>query len=156
MNKLTKRTERWLLAVAPPHIASMDSPNTYEDVRKYHEENGVFHVFAGGSTDTIFSSREVQYAYRAWHDSIHMKYEIPFGMQSELAVARLQESIALDAHVDPKDARLLRLDLEAHIEYYYASGENHPDRQLEMIADVFKFGMKWVMKKVKDGQLRYH
>lgn len=156
--KLSKKAEHFILMSAPKHIASEDSPNTYESVRKFWMDEGLFHVFSGGTPveNTIFSSREVQYAYRAWHDSIHMKYEIPFGMQSELAVARLQESIALDAGVAADDAKLLRLDLEAHIEYYYASGLNHPDKQLDLIEYCLTNGIQVMVEDVQNNKVKFH
>lgn len=139
--KLLPETEAWLLDVAPPHFASDESPTTYDEVRDHWTRHKMFHVFNGGSTDTMFSERRYQYAYRAWHDSIHMKYEIPFEKQDELTVAKLQEAIALRHDVDPHDARLLCLDLEAHIKYYYAKGE-HPVRQLELIRDCMANGVE--------------
>lgn len=137
--RLSKRTEEILLKLAPKHFASEDSPTTYETVKK-QAETGTYHVFSGGSTDTIFSERKYQYAYRAWHDSIHLKHEIPFEMEDELQVARLQEHYALKAGVDPDDAMMLRYDLECHIRYYYAKGE-HPNAQLDLIGDCLRNGI---------------
>lgn len=139
--KLLPETEQFLLDVAPPHFASPDSPTSYEAVRAQAERYGIYHVFSGGSVDTVFSGRAIQYAYRAWHDSIHLKYNIDFSMESELEVAELQEKIALAAGIDPRDAMILRLDLEAHIKYYYAKGE-HPDRQIELITDCLANGVE--------------
>lgn len=138
--KLRHKTQLTILKLAPNHIASLESPTTYEAV-KQQAESGVYHVFSGGSTDTIFSSRKVQYAYRAWHDSIHIENEIDFSMESELQVAKLQEEIALSNGVNPRDAMLLRYDLECHIKYYYAKGQ-HPDLQLDLIRDCMRDGIE--------------
>lgn len=145
--RLKPETETLLLTLAPPHFASANSPTTYETVRQ-QAQTGTYHVFNGGSTDTIFSSRKVQYAYRAWHDSIHMSREIPFDMDSELLVAKLQEEIALENGADPRDAMMLRYDLECHIKYYYAKGE-HPDKQLELIADCLRDGIEQTVNSNK-------
>lgn len=139
--KLSPATEKWLLSIAPRHFASEDSPTTYETVRNQAKTHGIYHVFSGGSTDTIFSERGYQYAYRAWHDSIHMAFELDFSKESELKVAKLQEEIALGEGIDARDARMLRLDLEAHIEYYYAKNE-HPVRQIELIRDCLANGVE--------------
>lgn len=146
--KLRPETEQFLLDVAPKHFASEDSPTTYETVKAQRDKYGIYHVFSGGSTDTIFTRREVQYAYRAWHDSIHMAMKLDFSKESELQVAKLQEKIALNAGVSERDAKLLRLDLEAHIEYYYAKGQ-HPVRQLELIYDCLHRGVMPVVRGIK-------
>jgi hypothetical protein len=148
--KLQQETEQILLSLAPKHFASEDSPNTYDAVRE-QAQTGTYHVFSGGSLDTIFSGRKAQYAYRAWHDSIHMANEIDFEMDSELKVARLQEEYALKAGVNPQDAKMLRYDLECHIRYYYAKGE-HPERQLDLIADCMRDGIE----KTVNSEKIYH
>lgn len=137
--KLSKKTEEWLLDVAPPHIARPDSPNTFEDV-KAQAQTGTFIVFDGGSEDTIFSERKYQYAYRAWHDSIHLCNNIQFGEDDELRVAKLQKEIALEAGISERDAAILRLDLELHIRHYYDFG-CHPVRQTAMISDYLESGV---------------
>lgn len=147
--KLSQKTEQFILDVAPKHFASLEgSPVTYEAVRTQAERYGIYWVFGGGSDDTIFSCKEVQLAYRAWHDSIHLRHELDFSKESELAVAKLQEIYALRAGMPERDAMLLRLDLEAHIEYHYAKGE-HPVRQLELIADCMKHGVLPVVRGTK-------
>lgn len=146
--KLLPETEKWLLDIAPRHFASADSPTTYEGVKSQSESYGIYHVFSGGSTDTIFSERGYQYAYRAWHDSIHMAHGLDFSKESELLVARLQESIALKCGINPRDAKILRLDLEAHIYYYYAKGE-HPVKQIELISDCLSNGLKETINSTK-------
>ena len=147
MVKLSKETESILLIMAPAHYASSNSPTTYETVKE-QAKTGIYHVFSGGSTDTIFSDRKYQYAYRAWHDSIHLHNEIPFDMQSELKVAKLQEEIALQNGVSKKDAMILKYDLECHIEYYYAKGE-HPVMQIELIQDCLTNGIQETVNSAK-------
>ncbi len=149
--KLLPETEAWLLRVAPKHFASADSPTTFEAVKKQAEPYGIYHVFNGGSTDTMFSERKYQYAYRAWHDSIHMAHELDFSKESELLVARLQEKIALKHGINPRDAKILRLDLETHIYYYYAKGE-HPVKQIELITDCLNNGLSATI----NGKKLYH
>lgn len=149
--KLLPKTEAWLLKVAPKHFASADSPTTFETVKKQALPYGIYHVFNGGSTDTIFSERKYQYAYRAWHDSIHIMNDLDFSKHSELKVAKLQEQIALLHGVDAQDARTLKLDLQVHIEYYYARGE-HPVNQVELIRDCITNGIFPTVSSSK----RYH
>lgn len=146
--KLLPETEAWLLRVAPKHFASENSPTTFEAVKKQAEPYGIYHVFNGGSTDTIFSERKYQYAYRAWHDSIHLRQNLSFGVPNELKVAVIQEQIALACSVDAHDAKLLRLDLEAHISYLVAKGE-HPVHQLDLIRDCMDNGIEATVNSTK-------
>jgi hypothetical protein len=150
--RLLPQTEEWLLKIAPKHFASANSPTTFETVKAQADNYHIFHVFNGGSTDTIFSDRKYQYAYRAWHDSLHMTMNWDFSKESELKVAKLQEKVALAWGIDARDAKMLRLDLEAHIEYYYAKGE-HPDKQIELISDCLKYGVHAV---VNNTHKTYH
>lgn len=146
--KLLPRTEEWLLDIAPRHFASEDSPTTFEAVKKQANAYGIYHVFNGGSTDTIFSERKYQYAYRAWHDSLHLAMGWDFSHESELKVAKLQETVAIAWGMDKQDAKMLRLDLEAHIEYVYAKGE-HPVKQIELISDCLKYGVEATVNGTK-------
>jgi len=146
--KLLPKTEQWLLDIAPRHFASENSPTSYEAVQKQASLYGIFHVFNGGSTDTIFSSRAVQYAYRAWHDSLHLMKQWDFSHASELKVAILQEAVAISWGIDERDAKMLRLDLEAHIEYVYAKGE-HPVNQIELIKDCLQNGVQATVNSEK-------
>lgn len=155
--KLSAQTEGWILSIAPPHVRSMKSPQTFEDVKEYFDKNGKYHVFEGGAKldETVFNTWEARWAYRAWHDSIHVQFDIPFEKKNELAVARIQESIALDYGISKRDAKILRLDLEAHIHYYYTTGE-HPERQVRLIADCMNESLNGVMLKVAAGERVYH
>jgi hypothetical protein len=47
-------------------------------------------VWSGGSDATIFASREINYAFRAWHDWTHWRYQLPFTFEGECAAAFVQ------------------------------------------------------------------
>jgi hypothetical protein len=47
-------------------------------------------VFNGGSTQTIFADDEVNFAFRAWHDWTHWRYQHNFTLIGETATATQQ------------------------------------------------------------------
>jgi hypothetical protein len=84
-----KDLEKLILATAPPHYGTPDAPNTWEALQKYRD---VFPlpVYDGGSETSIFSSKEVNIAARAWHDQTHLVYNLSFSVEDEIQVARIQ------------------------------------------------------------------
>ena len=150
--KLSKETEQFILDSAPKHIAKEDSPNNYEDVKK-EAEKGIYVVFSGGYEDTIFSSRKVQYAYRAGHDSIHLTFDWGFDRECEIKVACMQQAL-FDINSTKSrslDGALLKWDLILHVTHYYHHNEQHPVNQLKMIDDFIKH-LEWY-KDAKNGYL---
>lgn len=138
--ELRKQTEKIIKHLAPPHVASMESPSSFEDVIK-QAKTGTYIVFEGGSLDTIFSGRETQYAYRAWHDSIHVSNGWDFSREAETMVAVEQQKIAVEHGVSLLDACWLKWDLILHVAHFYHHEEQHPENQTKMLEDFWE----WIM-----------
>jgi hypothetical protein len=47
-------------------------------------------IWAGASDKTIYNDAGVNHAFRAWHDSLHIKLNAPFTLDGELMVAKAQ------------------------------------------------------------------
>lgn len=47
-------------------------------------------VWGGCSNYTIFGDAEHNYAFRAWHDSVHYRHQMPYDLSGEAAVAFVQ------------------------------------------------------------------
>lgn len=109
-----------------------DYDPSFEEMKKDHEA-GNGYVFAGGSCDdTVFhGNRRAQYLYRVWHDCLHVKYNLGFGKDDELELAKLIR-VELENQSLHHDGKLLCDDLTLHIHYFY-NHNKHPMRQLEMI-----------------------
>lgn len=102
------------------------------------------YVFGGGSKQTIFNSGVYGnwgvYYYRAWHDSMHIRYGLEFTREDELALAEMLEYVALnELGFTEHSAKLLRVDLELHIKHYYKFNK-HPDKQRGMIESYLVYG----------------
>jgi len=69
------------------------APSTFEELNTafiWAERGGQYPVWSGGSEATIFGDREVNYAFRAWHDWTHWRGQHAFTWEGEIATARDQ------------------------------------------------------------------
>lgn len=69
-----------------------DAPSTLEGLKAHYNKIGRILVDSGNSDCTIFADAEVNYAFRAWHDSIHLMYGFPFTLEGEQDVCRIQQA----------------------------------------------------------------
>lgn len=104
----------------------------FEQMKEDHR-SGTAYVFSGGECEkTVFGGdKDAQLVYRAWHDTLHIKYDLDFSQESELKVAQKIYDELLAAGCK-RSAELLSWDLMLHINYYYTHNK-HPTRQLDMI-----------------------
>jgi len=81
--------------------------------------------FGGGSRNTMFAARDMMEAqviwnYRIWHDSMHLRYNLDFSLESELKLSFLLEQEAYgELHWSYHSARLVGLDLRLPIMQYH-------------------------------------
>lgn len=75
------------------YLAALDAPNTWEALQARADKHGLLKllVYDGHSETTIYSSKETNYAARAWHDYCHLAGRFDFTPQGEVATAKLQE-----------------------------------------------------------------
>lgn len=66
---------------------SAAAPSSYEAMRAHIQQTGRLCVSNVNSDQTIFADREVNYAFRAWHDWTHYTYKLPFTLEGEYAVS---------------------------------------------------------------------
>ncbi len=65
---------------------SPDAPNSFESMIAHYEKTGRVMVWDGASDQTIFGCPEVNYHFRAWHDSKHIIFRFGFSRQGEESV----------------------------------------------------------------------
>ena len=86
-----------ILSLAPKFTASDYAPSTYAELKSNNAAGLV--VWSGASDNTIYGCNRVNHAFRAWHDSLHLKLGVNFDYAGELAVgleqARLIKNDAL-------------------------------------------------------------
>jgi hypothetical protein len=80
-------------------------------------------VWSGGSEQTIFADREMNYAFHAWHDWTHYTYELPFTPQGERDACAVQISDLAKVFGPRKAARLAKFlyaEVVGQLEYQQA------------------------------------
>jgi len=65
------------------------APSTYEELAS---NAGILTVWGGASDNTIYGDPKVNHAFRALHDRLHLRHNIPFTLEGEVALARIQAS----------------------------------------------------------------
>ena len=110
---------------------SDDAPDTFEKL-KAQFATGQMIVWSGGSDQTIYADRKVNYCFRAWHDWCHVRGDHPFTDEGERAVCRMQCDHVTELYgVSPQTDRwyaILRADVIGQQEYFYRY-ESYPDDQ---------------------------
>jgi len=72
------------------------APSTLAQLNACIAETGRLTVWTGASDATIYACPETNWAARAWHDWTHWRYQLPFTLAGEGAVAERQcEALAL-------------------------------------------------------------
>jgi hypothetical protein len=68
-------------------------------------ERGLFNasslvIWTGESDTTIFRDASVNWAFRAWHDSLHLKTRLDFSVDAEIELGRIQASQCYNQFAD--------------------------------------------------------
>ena len=88
---MIREFEKLILSAAPQgfKIAS-EAPDTWAKVQASFARDGKIMVWSGESSNTVYSAPRVNWAFRAWHDSIHLAYGLDFSLQGEERTAERQ------------------------------------------------------------------
>lgn len=111
-----------------------DAPQTFEALQGYYDKTGRVAVWSGASDHTIFADREVNYAFRAWHDANHLRFAQPFTLAGEMIVADLQKGqlekrYGKGRYTDFYKA-LIEMEVVGQAEYF-AEFNKFPEDQME-------------------------
>lgn len=120
-----------ILKLAPKFIAKDIAPHSFETLKSNSTAGLV--VWAGASDQTIYGDSKVNHAFRAWHDSLHIKLNAPFTLEGERLVGLEQ-------------ARILKSDLQGQIIVaevvgqieYYSGYSLFPIDQVKFIKNYLK------------------
>jgi hypothetical protein len=78
-----------ILSLAPKFEAKDIAPSSLKELAQLTS----MVVWQGGSEATIYGDPTVNHAFRAWHDSLHLKLNAPFTLAGEKLVALEQARI---------------------------------------------------------------
>ena len=128
---------------APKHHADANAPDTYEKLTKWASTNKLVFdslpVYDGASDNTIYSCNAVNYAFRAWHDALHIIHGLGFTPEEEKQIGLLQMQAMVNYGASHQDAMLVYLDVCAQVDYYKLHGEFVYNQQ-DFIAFVYNGG----------------
>lgn len=115
------------IATSLNYSVSDRAPGTYEALRA--QSNGLMVVWAGASDGTIYGDRRVNWAFRAWHDSLHLALNADFTLTGELLVAKEQARI-----LGGQLGEIILAEVEGQAGYYAANGY-FPEDQVTFMRD---------------------
>jgi hypothetical protein len=110
------------------------SENYHEIVNEWNtviNNGGVIQVFSGASENTIFTHKHGNYAFRFWHDFLHVKHNLSFEHECEVLIGYMHVSeIEKEFGIDSLESKLIRADTIGQTDYY-RKYRKFPDNQLE-------------------------
>ena len=137
---------------APAHYPTSDAPSTWAELQAWNRCWG--HGFAcgvvslpvhdGGCEQTIYPDAQTNYAFRAWHDSLHIANDLSFSRGDEIRVGLIHMQQARAAGLSKRDQDVLIADTIGQIEYYYKRGR-YVKNQARFVTDVLARGLAAVL-----------
>ena len=115
---------------APKYVVLDDAPSTFEEIRAYRKEHGVYAVWSGGSEQTIWPTPGHNYAFRALHDGIHDRFGHSLTIYGEQATARDTEKYLrrVAPHLTEEDYRAMWFEVVGQVLYEAHHGEFPQDQ----------------------------
>lgn len=106
---------------AGDYEVAANAPNTWEELKAVRNA-AVLPVWNGASETSIWG-REANYAFRAWHDRVHLAHELSFTPEDEAQVAAIQRAQVLAMTGDVRLAELVWADVFGQGQYLARYGE---------------------------------
>tara|TARA_R110002074_G_scaffold302750_1_gene473953 strand:- start:1675 stop:2184 length:510 start_codon:yes stop_codon:yes gene_type:complete len=102
---------------AEDNFNSEDIEATFESHKKTYKETGKIYIWTGESKNTIFSSEKINHYFRAWHDYIHLNYNLGYSITEESIVCNIQrDMLPNDWHFEKE---LINAEIIGQAHYYY-------------------------------------
>lgn len=112
---------------------SADAPQDFDSLMTYYRETGRVCAWNGASDKTIFADSDVNFAFRAWHDSKHVLHWFPFTLLGEIGALKCQK-VDVRACYDGAAADLFCRLLDAEIYGQFRYNEKHGGFPIEQAA----------------------
>lgn len=122
-----------LIKLAPKHLVSDIAPDTFGKLVSQASSGSRLVVWSGGSDQTIYGDSKVNYAFRAWHDQLHLKLNAPFTLEGETIVATEQCRLISSTQM----AQLIMAEVIGQVEHVLKTGE-FPVNQIDFIRNYIK------------------
>ena len=120
-----------------------DDVDTLEKVQEYYLKTNHIRVWTGASENTIFGDPRLNWAFRAWHDLIHVTNGEAFTLIGEINVAAIQchqvgVFLADETPVQRKVVRsLIMCEVVKQAQYFTEHGR-FPEDQVQFTIDTMR------------------
>lgn len=145
--------EAFIIAQAPAHTAVplwRNPPASLKALEPYRFTRPMI-VSNEHSANTIYSRPEVNFAFRAWHDSLHLALNAEFDAEGELLVARAHEQAVREAikagHLTELDCCALFFEVWGQFRYAEEHAGQFPADQAAFVASCFADGLSAAILK---------
>lgn len=105
-------------------IADPEEVNTLRKVTDLFRDTGLLHVERTNSLSTIWGHEDNNLYFRAWHDWVHIIWQLPFDLESERKVRAIQQDQVEKLRL-PKSrliCDILEIEIDKQGEYYKEFG----------------------------------
>lgn len=119
-----------------PYLINNDL-ETLEDIKMFYDINGKYGVSNQNCENTIFGNVDTNLMFRAWHDDIHIKYNLDFTLEGEIAVYNIMQAELHNSYYFEK--LLLYADIVGQT-LYFNKCNKFPDNQREFVIDFITKG----------------
>ena len=100
------------------YTLSSHAPDTYERLKTECTPNNL--IVWNGASETSIWGKEGNYLFRAFHDHIHLSYDLSFSDEDEGAVC--DKSIEL-LKLNPSERRLMEIEIKGQLDYKNKYGD---------------------------------
>lgn len=130
--------EAFILRAAPAHVAVDHAPENLAELNAWAAGRSSLDeplpVWNGASETSIYSSPEVNFAYRAWHDWTHLQLQADIDQAGEYQVSLHHLRDAAHAGVPADELAALWADSHGQNEYYARHGDFVVDQRAFVLA----------------------
>lgn len=107
--------------------------DSLEKITTYFKETGRVLVWSDKCDTSIFQNSDVNIAFRAWHDFVHIDNQFPFTLQGEIDVCRIQQrqvkQALLPYTVEVMCLKLLEIEVIEQVKHYFNTGTYVKDQR---------------------------
>lgn len=100
---------------------SDDIVGTFEMNKQIYKETGKIYVWKGASKNTIFGKEKINHYFRAWHDYIHINYNLGYSITEESIVCNIQRDMLPQNWYFEKE--LINAEIIGQAHYFYMNND---------------------------------
>lgn len=131
VNAISPEFNRLILAFAPRDFEAREvAPDTLAKLLSATAATGRLIVWSGESENTIHGDAKVNHAFRAWHDSAHVRGRFAFDLDGERAACEFQvrEVLTRFPRIPAALIRMLRAEIIGQAEFFAEHGSFPQDQ----------------------------